>query len=276
MNSDGKTLLNSEIEIRPFPATASKIVSLCNSQDTNISEIVTAIECDPAIGIKLLAVANSPLYGMKREVASVAQAVVFLGYQRVANLALSIATGPLFSAGDKELYDARVQLFREALGCSSVCRIVGRESGWAEPSEAFFGGMMIDVGKLMLLDFAAEDYAIILANDVTGDTTDIEFEKFGINHAELGGECGRKWALPGSINQAILQHHAEIDSIEFGLSKTVLVGSYLARKWLIGHTDRDPIEPNPTIESVLSELVAEELGAEARDHFASVESCLMS
>jgi len=259
-------------EIRPFPATATKIISLCSNSESQVGKISELIECEPAISIKLLSLANSPLFGTAREITTVSQAIVLLGYTAVSQMAISIASGPLFTAGNAELMEHRVKLFRESLGVATVCRLLADELGTTDASEAFLGGMMLDVGKLLFFDFVPEPDRRIIEQDPTGETTEREVATFGMDHPAVGEHCGRKWGLPNAINTAIREHHGEFRVVESQLSKLVLAGRIFARNWKLGFTDEESTRPIDELESEFFAQDFAHLKSQATDQFQAVES----
>ena len=92
---------------------------------------------------------------------------------------------------------------------------------------------MHDVGKLVLLNIAADPYVELLRAKPLGDTAGDEIEKFGIAHPSVGKKCGAKWGLPNQILAAIETHHEPFESSE-PLTKAVIAANYFARKWSVG------------------------------------------
>ncbi len=277
MNSSAKLshpidLSNLENEIRPMPTTAAKIMSLCNSAETHVAEITRLIECEPAVAVKLLAMANSPLYGASREITSVNHAIVLLGYKTVSQLALTIAAGPLFTSGDEAVMEHRQALFQESLAVATVSKLLADKLGLADSSEAFLGGMMLDVGKLYFFDVVPEAYLQIIAQSGGIENTMIENEVFGTDHPTIGSHFGKKWGLPNRIIELIRNHHCRIEDVDDALVKTVLSGIYFARKWNVGFEACPSFESCETLENEIAATDACELAESAATLFESVKT----
>ena len=73
------------------PGTALQILELCQREDVAISELADTLAADPALSLRLLKYANSPLVGVSKEVTSVRDAVVLLGIRSVRLMALSFS-----------------------------------------------------------------------------------------------------------------------------------------------------------------------------------------
>ena len=63
-----KSSLKQRPEVRPFPAAVTQLLAACKDPDANAATFEKIIECDPGLSVRLLRMANSPLYGLAREV----------------------------------------------------------------------------------------------------------------------------------------------------------------------------------------------------------------
>lgn len=278
LNKDASVLSIEEIGTRireleglpPFPATATQILTLCEQPDLQVKSIIQLIECEPAIGARVLQLANSPLYGMTRPIATIAHAVVVLGIKTVAQLAVAIATGELFQKGDPSLAAIRKATYLQSLACATVTRSLASITKRANPDEAFLSGVMHDIGKLVFFDIVPTPYCDIIQADPTGRTSKKEIESFGVDHPTVGKNCGDKWGLPAEINLAILNHHCEFDATEHPLSQIVISANYFARKWNIGYEQEKEVVECWEIENAFETVPLSELQAEVNEQFAAV------
>ena len=69
--------------IPPFPAIALKALKLMSGTDTSLLELCNLIRSDLAFSIAILRIANSPLVAFPKNVTSVLQASMLLGFQRL-------------------------------------------------------------------------------------------------------------------------------------------------------------------------------------------------
>ena len=67
-----------------------RILLVSEAPDSSADDVARVLSEDPAIAAKILRVANSPFYGMSREVTQISRAVVMLGSIAVRNLVLGI------------------------------------------------------------------------------------------------------------------------------------------------------------------------------------------
>src|SRR4051812_15857014 len=71
-----------------LPAIVVRLLTLTNSHDAKIQEVVQLLGADQSLTGKLLSLASSAAAGVRVPVTSVQQAVVLLGFETVRNLAL--------------------------------------------------------------------------------------------------------------------------------------------------------------------------------------------
>jgi putative nucleotidyltransferase with HDIG domain len=237
-------VLDELIDVRPFPATASRVMTACDKEDVTAAELSNIIEQDPVLTMKLLQIANSPMYGFSGDVRSVQHASVLIGLRALKNMAVSLAMGDVFGSGGSLTADSRDQLWKHALACGSIAKTLSAATQLASPDEAFLGGIVHDVGKLIFVDHRPEQYAGMLSCSCSKETIDAEIEAFGISHTAVGRSCGESWGLPEELSDVITFHHNPADS-DFGgdLVDCVFAANQLSRIWL---TDDPETQPDAT------------------------------
>ena len=163
------------------------------------------VESDVALAIAVLRLAN---HGPQRgSVASTAEAVRLAGAARLRALAERIpATDPLSGGPGQQT----LQHFR--LHCLAVQATMDRLTPRAdrdERDEWLTAALLHDIGKLML--GAGQDGPRSVDLGVPGAEPEAralaERDRYGIDHAELGGELARHIGLPERLADAISGHH---------------------------------------------------------------------
>ncbi|MDA1013435.1 MAG: HDOD domain-containing protein [Planctomycetota bacterium] len=221
-------------EIRPFPATASRLMAACQNPKSNCKQVAQIIECDPGLSVRLLRMTNSAMYGLRNEVMTVEHAVVVLGMRAVRDLAMSIAAAHLFADGDSA-YEARQNLWHHSLGCATVARLLAKHVASVSADEAFLAGVFHDVGKLVFLDTIPDRYTKVTSGHSIQRIVDAEQNEFGITHQQLGMECGEGWGLSFEISEAIGFHHRPDEATEAqDLVSLTHLANGLSRSWGIG------------------------------------------
>ncbi|RMF86266.1 MAG: HDOD domain-containing protein, partial [Nitrospirae bacterium] len=200
-------LMGSVRELPTLPAIATRVAAVARDPDSTARDMAAVIGQDQALTANLLRVVNSAYFGFLRRIASVFEAINLLGYQEVVKMAFTVAV-------IRELdYDSANGFDRRAFWTHAVCTAAASE--WlakrlacAPPEEAYTGGLLHDMGKLILDQFFPEDFGAILArlHEAPG-SCEAEREVLGATHAEIGAWVARTWLLPESAIAAILHHH---------------------------------------------------------------------
>ena len=74
----------------PFPAIALKALNLMAGPDTSLHKLCDLIRSDPAFSTAILRIANSPLVGFSKDITSVLQASMLLGFRRLKSVAITV------------------------------------------------------------------------------------------------------------------------------------------------------------------------------------------
>ncbi len=76
-----------------------KLVEMAADETTSVSDLVRVIEQDPGLATRLLKLVNSAFYAREREISSIHQAVVILGFKKLRMMALTLSLRDAFPLG---------------------------------------------------------------------------------------------------------------------------------------------------------------------------------
>lgn len=193
-----------------IPALYSELVEKLNSSDPSLEEVAAIVEKDPGLTAKLLQLVNSAFFGLSRPMASVLEAVTYLGMETIKSLMLSLNA---FSRYEK-MQAAGVSLtevWQHSLRTAELARsIVQMQDLPARVADAAFaGGLLHDVGRLVLACNRPAEYAEAcqLAQREQTVFEDAEEQVFACTHADVGGYLLGLWGLPPPVVDAIACHH---------------------------------------------------------------------
>ena len=196
------------IGLSALPTIVTQLIALVGDPRSSARQVARLISTDQALTAKILRVANSAFYGFPRKIATVQLAIVVLGFNAVKNLALSVTVLKRFSAGtDHRLFD-RQRFWEHAIGCGVAARMLAKRFGGRD-GEAFVAGILHDIGKLILIEYAHDEFtdALELAEQEDIPIGQAEEEVLGVTHAEVGGWLAERWNLPEPLAHSISAHH---------------------------------------------------------------------
>ncbi len=225
-------------DLPTLSAVATQIIALANSPKTNAADVGKMIEQDQALTAKVLKLVNSAFYGFPGQIKSIQHAVVIIGFNKVKNVVVTAAVFDLSKGRKSEQLDLP-KFWRHSLGTAIGARTVTKAlGGTLLPDDAFVGGLMHDIGKLILDQFLAREYMPVLAatNNQGILLRNAEKEILGFDHATVGRWIAEKWKLPPSLRQAISMHHRPAqERDEREIVAAVHLGDILARALGIGN-----------------------------------------
>ena len=205
-----KQLITSTINNLPtLPDIAHKVVSMVKDERTTAKDLSRLISYDQAISFRLLKVANSAYYGFSREVSSVQHAITILGFDEVKRLSVGIAVFNFTKGATNANSFMSDEFWKHSVGCSLAATIICKKIGELNLEMVSTASLLHDIGKLILNDFFAEEYRMILEKVQREEVSivDVEKETLGFSHADVGGWISSKWSFPPSLNFPIAYHH---------------------------------------------------------------------
>ncbi len=235
-----KKITESIIGLPTLPTVVTQMISLIDNPTTSANDVAKLISTDQALTAKMLKLANSAFYGFPREIATVNHAVVVLGFETVKSLGLSVSVLERFSGSSSNGDFDRQRFWEHSIGCAAAARLLASKVRYRTrgKGEAFAGGILHDIGKLVLGQFFPQEFSEILGL-VTRDDVYIgkaEEEVLGLTHAEVGAWLGERWNMPKQLVDAIAFHHApgRLSPREAELPALIHLADFLCRREKIG------------------------------------------
>ncbi len=191
---------------------ASRILKICQKDETNASQLAELISQDPGMVAQILYIANSAYYGGTRhKVTKVVEAVNLLGFSRIANLALSFCFYRLI----KDIKDKaksgmdHVKFWRRSILASVAGRSLGRHFSFPDTDLIFLGSLLQDIGILALQEVVPQEFAALSEQGPCSHATlqMRELEHLGVDHPQVGAWLAQHWQLPEEFQMAILYSH---------------------------------------------------------------------
>lgn len=221
-------------DIPTLPTVALKVNRMLQDYDTCIKDLSKAIEKDQAIVSKILRLVNSAFYGFRSRINTIPHAVTILGFNTVRNAVISVSIIDAFSgkASAKE-FDI-TDFWKHSVAVAVISRHLGEKTRLFAPDECFVGGILHDVGKVVLAQFFKELFGQVWEAIREQGLSFYEAEKklLPVNHAQIGGHLVKKWQLPASLFEAISYHHAVRKSATyFNLLIVVHVANIIANNY---------------------------------------------
>jgi len=204
-----------------LPSLYVQIVEELNDPSATIEHIGEIVSQDLAMSAQFLKLVNSAFFGLSHTVSSPSEAAAYLGTDTIKALVLSIHTFSQFDDlnGCGFKLDA---LMHHSLRTAGRAREIAKleDAGQKIGNECFVGGMLHDIGKLLMAANYPKDYERVtrLVAEEKISHRAAEEKIFDVNHASVGGYLLGLWGLPVTVVEAIALHHAprRTSSLVFG------------------------------------------------------------
>lgn len=184
-------------KIPMLPGVATRAMELAQRERVDLRSLEAIIAPDAMITARVLAIANSPLYGVGREVRSLRTAMLRLGVDLMCDvLYQTVAEAHMFKGRDVETL--RWQRLH-GVACAYMTREISARL--EEPIQSpFLCGLMHDLGETVLSQ--------VLDDPATWQITDEELPSVvHYIHPSVGEAIAARWRLPAVIAEANRRHH---------------------------------------------------------------------
>lgn len=229
-----------------MPVLLMEAVQQINGKQ-NLTALVDKISHDPSMAVRILRIANSPFYGMPREIGSLREAVVLLGFNRIRDMLVSICFSEMLPARHKD-FNYR-QFWHHSMAVAECTRQLAGLSG-NSPDLAFTAGLLHDIGRLVIVVLFPDEFSRII-NESASPLIETERRILGFDHVEMGGKAAQHWNLPVAIQEAIEQHETPP---ELGAAKSLGLLVYAANLLALEQSDESALEEHEPIRASLAIL----------------------
>src|SRR3990172_1015057 len=187
-------LIARTLELPVLPATTQKVLGLMSDPDVSIEKVKRLVSTDPALTAKILKVANSAFYGSYRNIQNLSQAILRLGLNAVRNIVVATSMKNVY----KKFGLAEKLIWEQMIGSALAASVIARHTRTVDPEDAFIGGLLHDIGKVVVNN----EYPEKVYNDQVSFET-AERDIFEFTQREVGAFVVKKWGFPENLELLI-------------------------------------------------------------------------
>ncbi len=210
-----------------IPKIVQELIESFSNENVNSEQLAEKVSKDQAMTAKVLRMANSAKYGGHRQVGSVNDAIVLLGFNALRTLVL--ASGLTGAFKTPEGFDIE-EFWKKSFSIASLSKWLAKHTQDIDGEVAFTCGMLHDVGGLLthiLVNEEAQEIDRVVAKGA--DRIEMESSRLGFTYPEAGAELANRWRFPEEIVDGIrhqLQPKISEDDYK-SLAGIVFVANYL-------------------------------------------------
>ncbi|WP_022670210.1 HDOD domain-containing protein [Hippea alviniae] len=222
-----KDLVDSVKDKLTFPKVAMRILRLFEEDDLSAYHLAKIVSLDPILAAYILKVSNSAFYNFPGKVKTLSDAITLIGFEEVKKIVIMISAKNAFKVSDE--FDKI--LWEHSLAVAVGSSVVNERVKITEDGVAYISGLLHDIGKIVFKKSELTDYMEILKKSYEDgeDIRLLEEEKYGYNHADVGGYILQEWNFDQEIIDAVSFHH-----LNFSLKKT---SDFLKKAALVNFSD---------------------------------------
>lgn len=239
------------------PHAALKITRMVDDAGSTVEDLERLISSDLSLCARVLKVVNSSYYGVSSNVDSIHQAIVFLGFEAVKNIAIASCFDKFFSLDRSVSGFSLPRLWTHSMAVANAAQELSRMRGNADAKQAFIAGLLHDIGIIVELQVYPGPFAEAVCRVTSGECRslrDAEMKTIGATHDDFGQGLCRKWKFPMLLQSVVGFHHQPADAPrEYqSLTEIVHLADLLAVKFgkgLFAAQEHDCVE-RETVESL--------------------------
>jgi HD-like signal output (HDOD) protein len=212
LNELGHKTLEEFKNIKNLP-TIPKVVLEVNEMIRNhtghVGRLAEVVGKDQGLTTKILAVANSPMYGLPKKVASIEFAIMLLGMGEISNIVTALSLAQVVKGEDVENFNY-LEFWKHSMLVGTASKDVAKRLGFAEfAGDAFVAGMLHDIGIQLTARYFPQQFQKIIEMTKENQVSYFQAEKavLGVTHEDIGHFMVSKWNLPGNLAQVLGYHH---------------------------------------------------------------------
>ncbi|MGR3219924.1 MAG: HDOD domain-containing protein [Candidatus Anammoxibacter sp.] len=218
MITDLRHFIEGMKQLPTLSPVAAKLIEVAGDEKCGISELSRLIGSDQSLAAKVIRLANFSYLnaGHTNEVSTVSRAVSLLGVNMVRSVALTLSVVDLF---DPKCEDGSFNLgefWGHSISSAIASELFAKHFSYKHPDEAFFAGLLHDLGKFVFFYWNRDRYNRLVAKARSTNTRLLEREEvhLGMGHTKAAKMLMEQWKFPQVLITSAWLHHQPLT--EFG------------------------------------------------------------
>lgn len=186
----------------------NRLVDMLFDPATSLNDLADTLATDAALSARTLSAANAAFSYPEHRIDNVHDAVIRIGLIPIIHIITATEIKAVFLSVPGKHGDMK-QLWTHNLVTACIADAYAHYHRLDKPGGWFTGGLLHDIGRLLLLAYDPVRYTEV-ANSVTlGQLAICEAEQatYGISHQELGNQLMLLWRFPETIAEAAFHHN---------------------------------------------------------------------
>lgn len=244
-----RSLVGSIRSLPTLPRIYTALQNAVKDENVTVAEVAKLVSADSALAARVLQIVNSAFFRLAKRISNIEQAVSYLGFQAIRNLAMSVEIFSRWPGENCAGLDVE-KLQRHVHAVAAAAGALTARTSLAD--DTLLAGLLHDIGYWVLAQECPQDLreAVRLATAEAIPLHAAETRVMGASHAEIGAYLLGIWGLPHSVVEAVAHHHCpeRVVHTEFDvLAALVIAHSLVASD--DGSAFTTAVPPEPRIDS---------------------------
>ncbi len=183
-----------------MPQVVRDIQRVIKRPASGSDELAKVIEIDPVISLRLISVANSPIYRGVTEIRNVKKAIPRLGLKETLNLVIAIANKGLYDTDKAQFKILMDKLWGHSLASAYGAKLIAQNLKLEDPEDFFLMGLTHDIGKILLLKAFS---GVSKQKRLNMDAIQANIQEA---HISLGSLLVKRWGFDDKFIDVITHH----------------------------------------------------------------------
>lgn len=192
------------IELPVLPTIVREVESVINDPVSTVKHLAAVIEKDAVISLKLIAVANSPIYRGVKEIKSLKHAIPRIGVKETRNVVSAIVNRGLYISRNRTFRTTLENLWLHSLATAYCAREIAEKLDLPDSDRYFLLGLIHDIGKVLLVKTVSQSLGL-------NETIDMEVAMKSVQemHCSFGAALLRRWNFDAMFVRVATLHEAK-------------------------------------------------------------------
>jgi putative nucleotidyltransferase with HDIG domain len=206
--------------IPSMPQAAQKAFLLATNPTADARDYTEVLECDEGLSARVLKLANSVFYDRGGGSKTIPEAVMVVGISELKGVLNATALANIFPIR----HPLRSHFWSHDIATALTARLLARNLLPSQADQVFLGGLMHDIGKLLLLQKHTDTYDKLCKRGISDGLSSVEAEllEYPFDHTHVGHLIAERWNFSEDLTAIIRNHHRPWGEISY-LSPTGLV-----------------------------------------------------
>jgi putative nucleotidyltransferase with HDIG domain len=201
-----RTIVGRVRQLPSLPRIYSALQDMVRNDEATVRDVARLVDSDAAIAAKVLQIVNSAFFRLAKRITNIEQAVSYLGFTAIRNIATSVEIFSQWGSGGPSPLDPD-KLQAHAQAVAAAANALTEKTELAD--DTLLAGLLHDIGYWVLARECSTELnkAMELAAAQNIPLHVAESQVMGASHAEIGAYLLGIWGFPYPIIEAVAHHH---------------------------------------------------------------------